>query len=165
MLFYLAGPFIPYKSNKDQEYEDWRDYVIENVKKEHSFIDPRNNNQDSPMFFAREDTKSVIKSDGVLLYRPSAAIENIGGNWEHGIACGYSESGKKKIPTIYVDEKMLPFPPIMASAKRTFTKLEAAIVYLNLLDSWKNEMTAIYAYLDWEDNYFKDLKNEKTKKI
>ncbi len=162
MLFYLAGPFTSYKNEKGLEYNDWRDYVIENVPK-HSFLDPRNNKQDSPMFFTPQDLKSVTKSDGIVLYRPVKG-EIIGGSWEHGIACGYNEaSKKKKIHTIYVDEKKFIFPLLSASAKRTFTDLESAVTYLNFLDSWKNEFKAIMSYLDWEDNFYKKLKDKKRK--
>lgn len=158
MLFYPAGPFVPYKNKDGKEYSDWRDYLIENVKK-HNFLDPRKNNQSCPATFTREDLEGVVRSEGVFLYRPVNG-EIIGGAWEHGIACGVSEVSQIKIPTIYVDERFLPFPPIMASSKRTFTNLDAAIVYMNFLDSWEEEMKAIYAYLDWEDKYFRGLKNE-----
>ncbi len=158
MLFYLAGPFKPLEK-EGKAYNDWRDYVTENVKK-HNFLDPRKNNQTYPATFTKEDLEGVIKSEGVFLYRPING-EIISGAWEHGIACGFSEVSQRKIPTIYVDERFFPFPPIMASAKRTFTNLDAAIVYMNFLDSWENEMKAIYAYLDWENGYFSSLKNGK----
>lgn len=159
MLFYAAGPFVPYIDERGAEHDYWRDYLIMKVKN-HSFIDPRKNNQSCPATFTREDLEGVIKSDGVFLYRPANG-EIIGGAWEHGIACGINEVSKRKIPTIYVDERFLPFPPVMASAKRTFANLDAAIVYMKFLDSWQDEMKAICAYLDWEEKYFRRLKGEK----
>jgi len=148
MKFYLAGPFKPLKIGKEK-YSDWRDYVKSEVKN-HTFIDPRNNNQSCPATFTNQDLDSVINSEGVILYRPKHG-EIIGGAWEHGIACGATRMGKK-IPTIYVDEKSFPFPALAASAKRTFTNLEAAVVYLKLLKSWEFEFKAIYQYLDWENS-------------
>ena len=151
MRFYLAGPFKPLKT-KGIVYPDWRDFVISNVKN-HKFIDPRKNNQSCPATFTSQDLEGVIKSNGVLLYRPKAG-EIIGGAWEHGIACGASRCGKN-IPTIYVDEKPFPFPPLMASAKRTFTNLYSAAVYMHFLKSWDKEFEAIYKYLDWENKNIK----------
>lgn len=159
MLFYTAGPFVPYIDRRGVEHDDWRDYLIRMVKK-HNFLDPRKNNHSCPATFTREDLEGVIKSDGVFLYRPING-EIIGGAWEHGIGCGFNQLSKRKIYTIYVDERFFPFSPIFASAKRTFTNLDAAIVYMNFLDSWEEEMKAIYAYLAWEERYFRKLKDEK----
>lgn len=152
MKLYTAGSFVPYK-----DYKDWRDFLIEKVP-HHQFIDPRNNNQDSPMFFTREDLESVIKSDGLILYRTTIG-EDIGSAWEHGIACGASIIGKK-IPTIYIDERMFPHPILSASAKRTFTNLEGAVVYLNYLKTWDKEFEAIYAFLKWEKEYYLKLRKK-----
>jgi len=148
MKFYLAGPFRPIEKNGKQ-YSDWREYIKAKVKN-HKFIDPRNNNQSCPATFTNQDMESVINSEGVFLYRPNIG-EIIGGAWEHGIACGATKCGKK-IPTIYVDEKSFPFPILTASAKRTFTNLDAAVIYLNFLKSWDKEFEAIYKYLDWENS-------------
>lgn len=151
MKFYLAGPFKPIKKN-GIVYPDWRDYIITNVKK-HSFNDPRNNNQSCPAAFTNQDLEGVIKSDGLFLYRPKIG-EIIGGAWEHGIACGATRCGKK-IPTIYVDETPFPFPPLMASAKRMFTTLDSAVVYMNFLKSWGKEFEAINKYIAWADRNIK----------
>ncbi len=150
MKFYTAGPFLPYEN-----YKDWRDFLIEKVPN-HQFIDPRTNNQQSPMFFTREDLESVIKSDGIVLYRPPVG-EYIGAAWEHGIACGVNAVSKKNIPTIYIDEMMFPHPILVASAKRTFTKMDAAVVYLKELKNWDKEFEAIYAYIKWEKKYYLKL--------
>jgi len=147
MEFYLAGPFMPFNLD-GKEYADWRDFIKASVTK-HKFRDPRNNDQSCPASFTLQDLEGVLSSEGVLLYRPKKG-EIIGGAWEHGIACGASRVGPKKIPTIYVDEHDFPFPLLTASAKRTFANLNAAVTYLNLLESWDREFEAIYGYLKVE---------------
>ena len=151
MKFYLAGPFRPIVKGK-KEYSDWRDYVSEKVKG-HKFIDPRKNGQSCPATFTFQDLEGVIKSNGVILYRPKSFGNILGGAWEHGVACGATRLGKK-IPVIYIDERPFPFPLLAASAKRAFTDLDAAIVYLNFLKSWKNEYNAIHRYMKWEYSAF-----------
>jgi len=151
MKLYLAGPFKPLRKG-GVDYSDWRDFMIEKVKG-HSFFDPRKNDQSCPATFTNQDLEGVISSDGVILYRPKLG-EIIGGAWEHGIACGATRMGKK-IPTIYIDEKPFTFPLLSASAKRTFTNLDAAVIYLNFLESWETEFVAANKYLDWETQNIK----------
>jgi hypothetical protein len=147
---------LPYK-----DYPDWRDFVRQKVPK-HSFIDPRNNRQDSPIYFIPQDIQSVISSDGLFHYR-SPFGEAIGGACEHGIALGYNELaplvGKEKIHVIYVDELGLQFPFLDSSAKRSFSGLEFAIKYMNFLETWDKEFEAATKYLAWEQNYYRRLKN------
>jgi hypothetical protein len=153
LTFYLAGPFMPIEID-GKKYDDWRDYIIENVPR-HKFIDPRDNDQNCPATFTKQDLESVIRSDGLFVYRPRKCSEAIGGACEHGIALGFSAKGKKKIPIIYIDECFFPFPFLAASAKRTFTNLKAAVVYLNFLKSWDKEFEAINKYIEWEKGKIK----------
>ncbi len=146
MKFYLAGPFVSL-DREGVKYPDWRDFVIGGVKK-HQFSDPRKNDQSCPARFTMQDLEGVINADGIFVYRPLNG-EIIGGAWEQGIAVGASYMGKN-IPSIYVDEHSFPFPLLSASSKRTFSDLDASLVYLNFLDSWDNEFQAINQYLDWE---------------
>jgi len=149
MELYLAGSFLPLEMH-GKKYADWRDYVIEGAPK-HTFLDPRKNDQSCPAAFTLQDMDNVLKSDGVFHYR-SLRGEAIGSAWEHGIACGASRTGRRVIPVIYIDEFPLQFPPLVASAKRTFTNLDSGIAYLNFLESWDKEFEAVYRYLDWEKN-------------
>ena len=147
MELYLAGSFLPLE-NDGKKYSDWRDYVIERVPR-HKFIDPRKNDQSCPATFTMQDIEVVLKSMGVFHYR-SIRGEAIGSAWEHGVANGASRAGRKVIPVIYVDEFPFQFPPLVASAKRTFANLDSGIAYLNFLESWDKEFEAIYKYLKWE---------------
>ena len=146
MKFYLAGPFVSYESDGKQ-YSDWRDFLIEKVKL-HEFIDPRKNDQTCPATFSPQDLEGVLSSDGVFAYNTPRG-EAVGAAWEQGVAAGASKCGKN-IPTIYVDENSFPFPLLTATAKRSFSNLNASVSYLNKLISWEKEFEAIGSYLTEE---------------
>ncbi len=145
MRFYLAGPFVGFEHD-GRAYNDWRDYVIEQLKEKHTFSDPRHNDQSCPASFTLQDIEGVLSSDGVLHYRTPRG-EDTGSSLEHGIALGASRRGPA-IPIILVDEHPFPFPLLSASAKRTFTRLPEAMLYLGLLSSWDKEFEAINAYIE-----------------
>jgi len=145
MKIYLAGAFAPYK-----EYKDWRDYVTKWLNQIHEFHNPLvDSRQECPMEFTMDDTMAAIECDCMLHYR-TPNIENTGGDYEHGVRVGaYYATGQPK-PIILVDESQFPYPLCTATAKRTFSNLEIAVLYLSLLRSWDDDGPAINAVLELE---------------
>jgi hypothetical protein len=135
---YLAGPFgVPYKG-----FSEWRDFV-KNKAPLHSYWDPRyDTDQSSYVTIGRDDIiKGIEGSELFFGYKPKNTKDVAGLCTEAGVAFG------RKIPIVFVDENdfIHPFPAVLA--KRLFTNLEIAVMYLYNSSNPKpneNEFVAIY---------------------
>lgn len=182
-LTYLAGAFCPYV-HKGRKYEDWRDFVIENVhNKKIKFYDPRkDSNQLCPATFTMDDAKKGVSHSNILLHYRTRGYEDEGAAWEHGIAFCVNLYNQELIETIkkicvelpelekyvddlkvfpdklivYVDDTRAIWPLNFSSANVNFSDLETAVSFLNRIKSSEK--------LDWIKIYMEIINRDRMTK-